>query len=231
MKRISYVVAATRPWNRRVFDERIAPLPGEWHFIDDRSDLTVETLLRLQPRFVFFIHWSWIVPREVLDRFECVCFHMTDVPFGRGGSPLQNLIVRGYHSTKLSALRMVEVLDAGPVYLKRELSLEGTAQEIYVRTSNLAATMIGELIERCPEPVEQIGQVVEFRRRKPAESRIPPGLALEDLHDFIRMLDADGYPRAFLETPGLRYEFSAAVLTEGTLQATVRITPIGQPSE
>ncbi len=27
-------------------------------------------------------------------KFECVCFHMTDVPYGRGGSPLQNLIIR-----------------------------------------------------------------------------------------------------------------------------------------
>jgi len=55
---------------------------------------------------------------------------MTYMPYGRGGSPLQNLIVRGYRHTKLTALRMVEEFDAGPVYLKEDLCLEGNAEEI-----------------------------------------------------------------------------------------------------
>ena len=29
---------------------------------------------------------------------------MTDLPYGRGGSPLQNLIIRGFESTKISAI-------------------------------------------------------------------------------------------------------------------------------
>ena len=56
---------------------------------------------------------------------------MTDLPFGRGGSPLQNLITRGISKTKISALRCNEEIDAGPIYLKRPLSLHGSAEEIY----------------------------------------------------------------------------------------------------
>ena len=48
---------------------------------------------------------------------------MTDVPFGRGGSPLQNLISRGIYETKISAFRCVAEMDAGPVYPKRPFSL------------------------------------------------------------------------------------------------------------
>jgi methionyl-tRNA formyltransferase len=44
---------------------------------------------------------------------------MTDLPFGRGGSPLQNLISRKIYNTKLSAIRVVKELDAGPVFLKK----------------------------------------------------------------------------------------------------------------
>jgi methionyl-tRNA formyltransferase len=72
--------------------------------------------MREAPRYVFFAHWSWKIPRAVYEAHECVIFHMTDVPFGRGGSPLQNLISRGIYETKLSALRCVEEMDAGPVY-------------------------------------------------------------------------------------------------------------------
>ena len=64
-------------------------------------------------------------------------FHMTDVLYGRGGSPLQNFIIRGHKETKLTAMKCVKELDAGPVYLKEFLSLLGNAEEIYMRHLHL----------------------------------------------------------------------------------------------
>ena len=32
--------------------------------------------------------------QEIHENYKCIIFHMTDLPFGRGGSPLQNLISR-----------------------------------------------------------------------------------------------------------------------------------------
>src|SRR5262245_52018328 len=81
------------------------------------DQLSLETLRAIGPRYVFFPHWSDRIPSDVHSNFECVIFHMTDVPFGRGGSPLQNLIVRGITKTRLTALRCVEEMDAGPVYI------------------------------------------------------------------------------------------------------------------
>jgi methionyl-tRNA formyltransferase len=42
------------------------------------------------------------------------------------------------------------------------------------------------------------------------------------------MLDAEGYPRAFLEYAGFRYEFSRAALYDGRIIADVKITPIAE---
>jgi methionyl-tRNA formyltransferase len=223
----AYVVAGAKPWSRRIFDEVISKFPGRWIFVASREELTPDYIREIEPRYIFFLHWSWVVPREILDAAECVCFHMSDVPYGRGGSPLQNLISRGHRQTKLSALRMVETLDAGPVYAKADLSLEGNAEEIYLRATNLSATMIREMIEHEPRPVEQSGTPVVFQRRKPAESRIPESVTLTELHDFIRMLDAEGYPRAFLEHEGLRLEFARAALYDGRIVADVTITKLG----
>ena len=192
----------------------------------DRAELTAGLVTRLKPRFIFFLHWSWKVPAEIIGRQECVCFHMTDVPYGRGGSPLQNLIVRGHRATKLTALRMTETFDAGPVYLKRPLSLEGSAEEILIRASELSAEMIVTIIDRRPIPRDQSGPVTVFRRRTPAESLIPTAASLGALHDFIRMLDAEGYPHAFLEHGGFRYEFSRAARYDGRITADVTITPL-----
>ncbi len=220
---IHYVVAGKHAWNRRVFDEHIAPLPGQWHYIDDPQKLSHDWLSEVQPRYVFFLHWSSIVPETIVQDFECVCFHMTDVPYGRGGSPLQNLIIRGHETTQLTALRMTESVDAGPVYCKLELSLLGRAQTIYERATRLSATIVAQMVENQPTPTAQTGDVVVFKRRKPHESRIPEAYDLKKLHDFIRMLDADGYPHAFIEHNGYRLEFTDACLSDDGLEARVTI--------
>jgi methionyl-tRNA formyltransferase len=220
----SYIVAGCKPWNRRLFEEEIRKLPGRWHYVDRREQLQLQTLKKISPRYIFFLHWSWKVPEELVDNFECVCFHMTDVPFGRGGSPLQNLIAQGHRETILSALRMSEDLDAGPVYMKEPLCLTGGAEEIYSRAGRLSAKMIEHMIQHEPKPAPQRGTPVVFKRRKPEESEVRSAGSLEYLYDFIRMLDAEGYPRAFLNHSGFRYEFSRATLYDGRIVADVTIT-------
>jgi methionyl-tRNA formyltransferase len=224
-----YIVAGRKSWHRRVFDEVLRQLAGEWHYVGEREQLSLESVRELRPRYVFFLHWSWKVPTEILDEVECVCFHMTDVPYGRGGSPLQNLIVRGHRDTKLTALRMTSEFDAGPVYLKKDLSLEGGAEEIYLRACTLSADMIKQIVQDEMQPLPQAGEPVNFRRREPEESRIAKLDSLEQLHDFIRMLDAEGYPRAFLSHAGYRFELSRSTLYDGRIVADVHIT--AEPKE
>ncbi len=226
-----YLVAGCKSWHRRVFDEVLSRLAGDWHYVGDREELSLAYIREVRPRYVFFLHWSWKVPVEILEEVECVCFHMTDVPYGRGGSPLQNLIIRGHRETRLTALRMTSELDAGPVYLKRSLSLEGGAEEIYLRASALSADMIQQIARDEMHPSPQTGVAVNFKRRKPEESQIAKLDSLEQLHDFIRMLDAKGYPRAFLSHDGYRFEFSRSALYDGRIVADVLITHEPKRSE
>ena len=125
---------------------------------------------------------------------------------------------------------MVEDFDAGPVYCKVDLDLGGSAEEIYLRASYLSASIIERIISEDITPVPQVGEPTIFRRRKPHQSEIPqsfPGrMDLEGLYDFVRMLDAETYPRAYLTHGGFRYEFSKAALGDGHLIADVEITPI-----
>jgi methionyl-tRNA formyltransferase len=219
-----YTVCAVKPWNVEAFRQHTPKLPGSWQMIEDPAQLTLDVLAARSPRYVFFPHWSWRVPDEILSQYECVCFHMTDVPYGRGGSPLQNLILRGHVTTKLSALRMIEELDAGPIYLKRPLSLEGRAEDIFRRAADLVYELIMEIIIKEPAPVPQSGEPVVFRRRKPEESRLPEQADAAALYDFIRMLDAPTYPKAFAEWGNFRLEFDHAdLVTEDAIEARVTL--------
>jgi methionyl-tRNA formyltransferase len=222
-----YVVAGSRPWNRPAFERFAATRPPDecWAFVESRSELTVAALEAADPQYVFFLHWSWIVPDEITSRWECVCFHMTDVPYGRGGSPLQNLILRGHRSTVLTALQMVDEVDAGPVYAKRPLDLSGRAEDIYRRATDLSLEMAADLVARRPVPTPQDGAVTAFERRTPEQSALPEDLDLEQTYDFIRMLDAEGYPRAFVDHGALRFELSDAVRHADRVEATVRVRP------
>lgn len=222
MKR--YVVATRKPWNHRVFHERLSHLEGEWHLLTSLEDFEQADLTSIGPDMIFFPHWSWMVEENIVSRYECVAFHMSDLPYGRGGSPLQNLILRGRERTKLTAFRMTDELDAGPVYNQRDLSLSGTAESIFIRAAELIGEMIEEIVRETPEPSPQEGQVTTFSRRTPEESEISEIVTLHDLHDFIRMLDAEGYPRAFLEHEGFKMEFTRSAEYDEEIRADVRIT-------
>jgi methionyl-tRNA formyltransferase len=149
---------------------------------------------------------------------------MTDVPFGKGGSPLQNLISRGIYETKLTSLRCAKDLDSGPVYIKRDFSLYGSAEEIYIRASELSWDMIKWIVKAEPIPKEQIGKSVLFTRRNPEDGDMKNLATITEVFDYIRMLDAEGYPQAFLETDFFRVEFSRASMKKGHVLADVKIT-------
>lgn len=219
----NYIVATIKPWNISAYEKYSKNLLGNWHFITKKNELNNDLLTKLNPRYIFFPHWSWKVPENILKNYECVCFHMTDVPYGRGGSPLQNLIIRGHNETKLTALKMVSELDAGPIYHQLDLALTGRAQDIYENAADKVYEMISYIIKNEPIPVSQKGDIVVFKRRSPVQSRIPDGLNLNALYDHIRMLDADTYPHAFIENDNYKFEFTDAVILEDEINCKVTI--------
>lgn len=226
------VLAASRPWYAGMAERLAARTGVPFHAVDSREGLTADLLDQWNPLFVFIPHWSWIIPEDIWSRHECVIFHMTDLPFGRGGSPLQNLIARGLTETKVTALRCEAGLDSGPVYLKRDLALYGSAEEIFLRLVPVVEEMIVHILEQRPEPVPQVGPVTTFQRRTPEQGNLAGLDDLQTVYDTIRMLDAEGYPPAFLETGTLRLEFRRAGLRHGRIEAEVVVTlkDRGKPS-
>lgn len=218
-----YVFASSKPWNRNLTEDLKLNLESTSEWVHSPEEL--ESLISASPniRYIFFLHWNWLVPEFIWSRYECVCFHMSDVPYGRGGSPLQNLIVRGHKDTVLTALRMIDEMDSGPVYTKRPLSLDGTAHEIYLRASKLSFEIIDWMVSNEPKPVAQSGQSVVFKRRNPTQSRLPIAGSIRQIYDYVRMLDAPTYPHAFVDHGEFRIEFSEARLGEDEVTATVRI--------
>lgn len=218
------IIVSNKEWHKRYVAEVASRTGFEVVYIDEKEKVNKTYLEQFNPQYIFFPHWSYIIPAEVYDSFACVIFHMTDLPFGRGGSPLQNLVERGIYETKLSALKCCKELDGGDIYLKRPLSLWGTAEEIYLRAAELSKEMMIEIARDSIKAVQQKGEPVVFKRRKPEQSNIGNLDSLEKVFDYIRMLDAVGYPHAFLDTENLHLEFERASLKNGFIKADVKIS-------
>lgn len=197
----------------------------EWKIIIDKNELCIDNIKKFNPDYIFFPHWSWIIPKEIYENYKCILFHMTDLPFGRGGSPLQNLISRGIENTKISAIRVVKELDAGDIYLKKNLNLNGSADEIFARASKIVfKEMIPEIIKGNNEPNPQKGEIVNFERRKPEQSKIEDNIEnIESIYDKVRMLDGEGYPKAYIKFGRYRIEFSRAQYNGETIIADAKI--------
>jgi methionyl-tRNA formyltransferase len=223
------IIATIKSWNI----ERAFKLKEKYkgvHEVEvytDKDEFNYENVSAFEPDYIFFPHWSYFISENITDNYECVVFHMTDLPYGRGGSPLQNLIVRGHKDTKISAIKVTNKLDAGPVYMKKPLSLEGSAGEIFVRCADVIFDeMIPCFLSGKPEAVPQQGEPVVFKRRTQNDGKITHDMELRKIYDYIRMLDAEGYPRAFMDFGDYRLEFDRAFYDgqNGRLEAHVIFT-------
>lgn len=217
----SYIIVSNKPWNKSLPD-LLEKNGVNWIFIEHKENLKIEYIEQINPDYVFFSHWSYKIPVEIYSRYKCIVFHMTDLPYGRGGSPLQNLIVRGFKETKISAIKVVDEIDAGPIYLKQKLKLDGSARTIFERSNNIIALMIKKIINDNPKPKEQQGEIVHFYRRKPEDGNLNNAKDINEVYDYIRMLDCEGYPNAFISINGMKIEFTKAKLNNESLTAHVK---------
>ena len=122
------LLLSNRPWNSTLAERVSRQLERPVEIISSKTQLTSETVSKINPKWIFVPHWSHIVPESIWGNWQTVIFHMTDLPYGRGGSPLQNLIQRGHTKTVITALRCCKGLDTGDVYIKEPLGLHGSAE-------------------------------------------------------------------------------------------------------
>ena len=222
------LLLSSRPWNIGLSQRLQVQLSRPVHTITSPAALSPEAVARLDPKWIFVPHWSHLIPESIWGTWPTLIFHMTDLPYGRGGSPLQNLIQRGHSNTMITALRCGAELDAGDVYLKEDLSLYGSAEEIFLRADELIEQMIQRIVCESPQPKPQQGEAVLFSRRKPTESNLANCNSgdLDVCYNQIRMLDSEGYPHAFIEFNGMRLEFRRVSRRSDGLHADVRITSL-----
>ncbi len=214
------VIACSKNWFENYTSTKFKK---KFYFIRKKSDLNMKNLKKIKPKYIFFPHWSHKVPQIILDSFECICFHTSPLPYGRGGSPIQNLIQKKIQKAPVCALRMVAKIDAGPIYCKKVISLTGNLNEIFNRITPAIQHLIKIIIIKKPKPRKQKGKIKIFKRIKPEKSHMIKEKSLSKIYDRIRMLDHDEYPRAFLKIGKYKVEFKDPLLKKKYIVANAVI--------
>ncbi len=220
MKKI--VIACTKKWflenkaSKKFLDKKSIII------IKKKNQLNLNYIKKINPYYIFFPHWSFKVKKQILNNYNCICFHTAPLPYGRGGSPIQNLISRNFKKTNLCALKMTDEIDGGPIYKKEKLSLNGNLDEIFNRISLLIIKIINDLLKKNITPKKQVGKILKFKRRNKRQSEITE-TNINKIYDKIRMLSSKEYPNAFLKYKNYKIYFSQATLKKNMIICNAKI--------
>ncbi len=212
---MTYLFCAYRDWSIDLY-KLVSKKHKNVILLKNPKKLTLSYIKKIDPKLIFFPDWSWIIPKTILENFKCVCFHESDLPKFRGGSPIQNQIIRGVKKTKTTAFIMNDKIDSGDILLKKHLSLEGTLDEIFQRMIKNDYEMIINIIKGNYKIRKQGGHPTYYKRRKPEESELNLNKSKQYIYNFIRML-SDPYPNAFIKYNKHKIVFKSAEFENGRL--------------
>ena len=186
-----------RDWALKIYDDLS-------HHFDTLiiKEFNEDKLRGYDPDYVLFYGWSDIIDEKLLSDFYCIMLHPAPLPRYRGGSPIQNQIIRNEKESAVTLFKMDKGIDTGPIIVQESLSLEGHLNDIFDRISDIGFKLTKDILSNGFEAVEQdSSKATYFSRRTPSMSEITKeeleALDGEYLYNKIRMLE-DPYPNAFI---------------------------------
>lgn len=217
--KIIFLVSKDNKWSRDLYENLSQYY--DCRFYCDKSYR--EAIKELNPQWVFFFHWSHIVPELIYKNRRCVVIHTGNLPKNRGGSPLQNQIMDGIIESRVNAIEMVSEVDAGGIYYSLPITLQGNLVDIWATIGERACKIIRNCVEKDLVPIPQIGTKQVYKRRKDNEIKFDPDRGLEYIYDQIRMLDSKEYPSAYVQINNFKLEFSRSIFEGEEILTDVRI--------
>ena len=191
--------------------------------IDKKKDLKFNYLKKINPKYIFLPHWSFKVEKKITDSFNCIGFHTGNLPFEKGGSPIQNLIKRNRSKTFVNALKLNHKIDSGELYLRRKVSLTGNLEEIFRKISIIISRMIELIIKDKLKKSKQKNKGSYFKKITSNELNQKERFNSNKLYNLIRMRDAEEYEKTYLKFSNLKIELSDVKLKKNKLRAVANI--------
>ena len=159
---------------------------------------------------VFVLGYKKVLKGEILSSNKLLLvIHESDLPNGRGFAPVQWQILEGKSEITVCLLEITKEVDAGNIFEKMVLSLDGSElyEEIRKKQALVTFELIATFLKKYPNPSfeKQEGNPTFYRRRDPSDSQLNLDKTIRDQFNLLRICNNKDWP-AFFELDGVRYE-------------------------
>ncbi len=150
----------------------------------------------------FYLGCTNIVNRQTLNKSKSsIVVHPSNLPKGRGFSPLAWQVLEGEHEITVCLFEATEGVDEGDIYLKSSFFLSGLELNDEIKQKQGQATL-----DLCLEYVNkyeyikaegQLGEPTYYGRRSRGSSELDAHKTISEQFNLLRVVDNERYPAFF----------------------------------
>jgi len=201
------IATAATGWLRNSVDklkEKLEGLGHQVHVVFDAQEIPPSDILFL------LSFWSLIPANILTNNTHNIVIHGSDLPKGRGWSPVTWQIIDGENKIPMTLFEATEKVDAGDVYLKSMMVFLGDEllDEIQEKQALAQFDLCCDFVEHYPSIVTnkqaQIGDSFTYPRRSSKDSMLDVNKTIHEQFNILRTVDNDNYP-AYFEMAGRTY--------------------------
>ena len=152
----------------------------------------------------FYLSYSRVVDGNCLRRYRNnLVVHASDLPKGRGWSPLSWQILEGKCEIPIVLFEAAESVDSGCTYLRRKIQFAGheLIDELRDAISHATVDLCQAFVADYPDVLRlgspQEGDPTYYPRRRPRDSELDVDRTLREQFELLRIADPNAYPAWF----------------------------------
>ena len=192
-------------------NDSIPKLIIEWLSIGHSCCWSHDAALLDSGDLCFYLSYGDIVDSKILKKFKNnLVVHESDLPKGKGWSPLTWQIIEGKQSIPVTLFEAAEKVDSGQIYDQRTIKYRGDelVDELREKQAKISYEMCSDFVSNYPEvltlAIPQQGTESVYSRRNPEHSELNPTISIMDQFNLLRVVDNKEYP-AFFRRNGQKY--------------------------
>jgi methionyl-tRNA formyltransferase len=187
-----------------------------------RAPEFLELLTGWGPDLIVVVAYGRILPRAILELAPhgCLNVHYSLLPKLRGAAPVPWAIVAGEEKTGVTTMRLVEKMDAGPIFLQEEVSVaaDETLTSLFGKLIPVGARLLSETIRQINEGkikprVQREEEATYAPIIKKEDGRIDWSMPAVDIERRVRAFTP--WPSAYTELRGKLLKVHRARVLEG----------------
>lgn len=174
--------------------------------------------------------YAHVLGRDLLKvpKNGVINLHAGKIPFYRGGSPLNWVIINGETEGWLTIHYCTEKIDAGPILAEQRFTIdpEETIKEIHEKSLRMFPEMLIKVVDQIEKGTQKtitpdLSQGTYYRSRNPKDGKIDwERMTAKNVYDFIRAL-THPFPGAFCFLDGKKMFIWRATLLKETIRDSV----------